>query len=100
MRYSLHPEAEQDLREAAEYYKERADAALSQALFTEFEHTMELLIPHPLLGTLWLKGKRRLAMRHFPYSVIYTVADEETKVLAVAHHNRRPDHWRNREWQA
>ena len=41
MRYALHPESEQDLREAAEYYKERAGPALSQALFTEFEHSMQ-----------------------------------------------------------
>ena len=96
MRYALHPESEQDLREAAEYYKERAGTALSQALFTEFEHSMQLLLRHPLLGALWLHGKRRLVMRHFPYSVIYTVVGEVIQVLAVAHPSRRPGYWRNR----
>ena len=85
MRYSLHPDSEQDLREAAEYYRERAGTALSQALFTEFEHSIRLLLQHPLLGALWLQGKRRLVMKHFPYSVIYTVAGDEIQVLAVAH---------------
>jgi len=99
MRYSLHPESEQDLREAAEYYKERAGTALSQALFTEFEHSIQLLLQHPLLGVLWLHGKRRLVMKHFPYSVIYTVAGEEIQVLAIAHHSRRPGYWRKRKWQ-
>lgn len=52
MKYWLHPEAEKDLQEAAEFYREHADAALSQALFTEFEHAMRLLLEHPRLGAL------------------------------------------------
>lgn len=39
MIYSLHPEAESDLREAAEYYRERAGVAIAQAFFGEFEHS-------------------------------------------------------------
>ena len=37
MNYWLHPEAEEDLREAAEHYRERAGNSLSQSLFAEFE---------------------------------------------------------------
>ena len=88
----LHPGAEADLRDAAEYYRERADSALSQVLFTEFERSMQLLVRHPLVGVLWPHGKRCL----FPYSVIYAVAGEEIRVLAVAHHSRRPGYWRKR----
>ena len=99
MIYSLHPEAESDLREAAEYYRERAGTALSQAFFSEFEHSMHLLLQHPLLGALWLQRKRRLVMKHFPYAVIYTVAAPENRVLAVAHQSRRPGYWRKRKWQ-
>lgn len=97
MKYSLHPETEWDLREAAAYYRERASTALSQAFFAEFEHSMQLLMRHPLLGKLWLFGKRRFVMKHFPYAVIYTVGAEEIRVLAVAHHNRRPGYWRKRK---
>ena len=97
MRYSLHPESEQDLREAAEYYSKRAGAALSQALFTDFEHSIQLLLQRPLLGALWLHGRRRLVMKHFPYSVIYTVAGDEIQVLAVAHHSRHAGYWRKRK---
>ena len=96
MTYSLHPGAESDLREAAEYYRERAGAALAQAFFAEFENAMGLLLQHPLLGALWLHGKRRLVMKHFPYAVIYTVADRGIRVLAVAHQSRRPGYWRKR----
>jgi toxin ParE1/3/4 len=100
MKYSLHPEVESDLREAAEYYRERAGPALSQLLFAEFERAVQLLTQRPLLGPLWLYGKQRLNMRHFPYAIVYMIATEEIRVLAVAHHSRRPGYWRNRKSQA
>lgn len=99
MIYSLHPEAEADLREAAEYYRERADINIVRAFFADFERSMALLLEHPLLGAQWLFGKRRLVMRHFPYSIIYTVAAQEIQVLAVAHQSRRPGYWRKRKLQ-
>jgi hypothetical protein len=36
-------------------------------------------------------------MKHFPYSVIYTVAGDEIQVLAVAHHSRHAGYWRKRK---
>lgn len=99
MIYSLHPEAESDLREAAEYYRERAGVAMAQALLGDFERSIAWLLDRPLLGALWLHGKRRLVMRHFPYSITYTVAAQEVQVLAVAHQSRRPGYWRKRKWQ-
>jgi toxin ParE1/3/4 len=99
MRYLLHPESEQDIRSAAEYYREQAGTALSRAFFSDFEHTVQLLMQHPLMGAPWRNGKRRFVMRHFPYSVIYTTVNEEIRVWAVAHHSRRPDFWRKRKWQ-
>lgn len=99
MRYSFHPESVRDLQDAAKYYQERAGNALSLALFTEFEHSIQLLLEHPQLGAPWRPGKRRLVMKHFPYSLIYIVVGDEIQVLAVAHHSRRPGYWRKREWQ-
>lgn len=96
MTYSLHPEAATDLREAAEYYRERAGALLARVFLGEFERAMVLLEKHPLLGAQWLHGKRRLVMRRFPYSIIYVTIDQEVLVLAVAHQSRRPGYWRER----
>ncbi|HEY6327876.1 MAG TPA: type II toxin-antitoxin system RelE/ParE family toxin [Blastocatellia bacterium] len=96
MKYSVHPEAANDLRDAADYYRKRAGNDLSQALVAEFERSITLLLAHPLLGSSW-RGSRRYLMRRFPYSIIYTVTPEEIRVLAVAHHSRRPGYWRNRK---
>ena len=97
MTYTLHPEAVQDLREAAEFYRDQAGNALSQALFAEFERSLAVLLRHPALGALWRRSKRRFVMRRFPYSIIYTASGEEVRVLALAHHNRRPGYWRGRK---
>ena len=96
MNYWLHPEAREDLREAAEFYRDNAGVALSQSLLAEFEHSVNLLLEHPRLGGNWRYGKRRFVMRHFPFAVIYTVVGDQLRILAVAHHGRRPGYWRGR----
>ena len=97
MNYWLHPEAQQDLREAAAFYREEAGAELAQSLLREFERSVELLLAHPGLGVIWRHGKRRLVMRRFRYALIYTVVGYEIRILAVAHHSRRPGYWRARK---
>jgi len=39
---------------------------------------------------------RRCQVHRFPYSVIYSVRNEGILIAAIQHHNRHPDHWRNR----
>jgi plasmid stabilization system protein ParE len=50
--YWLHPEAQGDLREAAEFYREQAGTALSQSLLAEFERSVGLLVQYPRLGAI------------------------------------------------
>ncbi len=97
MKYWLHPEAESDLQDAAEFYREQADTTLSQCLPTEFDYALNVLLQHPRLRALWRPGKRRYVMRRFPCSVIYTIIGEEMHILVVAHHGRRPGYWRGRK---
>lgn len=98
MNYSLHPEAEADLRDAAEFYRDRAGNTLSQSLLAEFEQSVNTLLQHPGLGPPWRdRGLRRYLMKRFPYSLVYTVSGEEIRILAVAHHSRRPGYWRGRK---
>ena len=90
MNYWLHPGAREDLREAAEFHREQAGTTLSQSFLAEFEHSVGFLLQHPGPGAIWHHGKRRLVTRRFPFSVVYTVVGEEVRILAVAHHSRRP----------
>lgn len=96
MTYRLHPEAEVDLWEAAEFYRKRAGNELARTFIAEFEHSVSLLLDHPTLGTLWRTGRRRLLMRRFPYSLIYKIEAQQMQILAVAHQSRRPNYWNDR----
>lgn len=39
---------------------------------------------------------RRFLLSRFPYSIIYEFYDSELVVIAIAHHKRRPEYWRQR----
>lgn len=98
MNYSLHPEALADLREAATFYREQAATSLSLLFLEEFEQSINKLLQHPGLGAPWRgRGRRRYLMKHFPYSLVYTLSGDEIRILAVAHHSRRPDYWAGRK---
>lgn len=97
MKIALHPEALEDLREAASFYRENVGKSLSRSLVEEFDRSVGRLRRHPHIGPVWRKGARRLSMTRFPYSLIYTLSDDEILILAVAHHSRRPGYWRHRK---
>ena len=98
MNYSLHPDALGDLRDAASFYREQAGTSLSQSFLGEFEQSINKLLRHPSLGSPWRgRGRRRYLMKHFPYSLVYIVSGEEIRILAVAHHSRRPGYWAGRK---
>jgi toxin ParE1/3/4 len=97
MKYSLHPGADFDLREAAKYYRKHGGNELASIFLNEFERVVHLLLDHPFLGAKWRHGKRRFILKHFPYSVIYSTNEEEIVVLAVAHQSRHSEYWKKRK---
>jgi toxin ParE1/3/4 len=93
---SVSHEADWELSEGAGRYAEEGSAALGLAFVDEFERALDLLCAYPQLGTLWRRGRRRFPLRRFPYSIIYYIKGEELRVIAVAHHRRRPGYWAGR----
>ena len=51
-------------------------------------------------GRLGERGVKRLLMGRFPFSVVFVVTGEHVVVLALAHHRRKPNYWRDRLKQA
>jgi plasmid stabilization system protein ParE len=92
---SVSPEAERELVDGAAYYAREANVDLGLAFIAAFERALGLLCERPQLGAPW-RNRRRLPLSRFPYSIIYYVEGEELRVIALAHHRRRPDYWVNR----
>ena len=96
MRISLSSEAELELVEGAAYYAREANREIAEAFVSEFDRSAKLLGEYPKLGTIWRGRIRRLPLRRFPYSIVYSLNQAEVRILAVAHQRRRPGFWRGR----
>lgn len=92
---SVSREAELELIDAARYYAESGGKDLGVALIDEFESALRLLSEQPQLGALW-RNRRRLPMRRFPFSIIYYTSGDSVRVVALAHHRRKPQYWSGR----
>lgn len=94
-RVSIHWLAEQELNDASLYYEEKS-VGLGGAFLGAFEQSIEYLRAHPRAATPICDSVRRKPMRRFPYAILYSVRDDEIRVLAIAHQMRRPLYWRGR----
>ena len=90
---SVSPEARRELTDGAVFYEREGGTAVGLAFIAEFERAMNVVSMHPEIGAPWRNGRRRLPVRKFPYSIVYYVHGEEVRVIALAHHRRRPGYW-------
>lgn len=93
-------EASQEAIEAAAWY-EYEQIGLGSEFFATldaaFDVIEENLVPlSPLPNEIGCIGAKRLILDRFPYDVIAFELPEETVVIAIAHHSRKPGYWRER----
>ena len=92
----FHPEAEEEMLAAAQFYQERAEG-LGARFLTAVREAVERISLHPKASqVIHGRGVRGGAVRTFPYSVLYVERTADILVLAVMHHRRRPSYWRER----
>jgi len=94
---SVGPDADRELSEGAVYYAREANAEVGLAFILEYERALALLCGHPLIGAPWRNRRRRFPLRRFPYSIVYYIRGEELRVIALAHHRRKPSYWSGRK---
>ena len=96
MKYSLHPEAAQDLLEICTFYQQSATPRVAASFLDEFERVARLVAANPDFGTPLELPRRLYPLRRFPYSVIYRPIEGGVRILAVRHQSRHPRHGRGR----
>lgn len=94
---SVSEEADRELTDATIYYARVASPDLALTFVAEFERALDLLCAHPSLAAAWHNNRRRFPLRRFPFSIIYHVHDNELRVIALAHHRRKPTYWVRRK---
>lgn len=96
MSYEFHTGAELEYLEAIAFY-ELQRPGIGLAFLDEFEGAMDIVTRSPGLYPIELKPDiRRVAMKIFPFSIIYRRTTSCVQVLAVAHQSRRPGYWQER----
>ena len=96
MRVAFHPDAADEFRVAVEYY-EGALPGLGRRFYHAVRHATDLVAEYPEAGSpRGRTGARQLLVVGFPYDVVYWRRGEVAEVIALAHHRRRPNYWRDR----
>jgi len=91
----IHEAAEAEINEAADFYDIRSPG-LGNEFIDEIQRAIGRISQFPEAAPLVRGRVRKRPIAKFPYSLIYSVRPDEIRVLAVAHHKRRPFYWRGR----
>jgi toxin ParE1/3/4 len=92
VRVSFNELAERELNEAAQYY-EQERPGLGAAFIAEVERCTASVLEFPQSSPVVLGEVRRTRCRRFPYGLLYTIKENELRILAVMNLRRRPAYW-------
>lgn len=93
----IHSEARAELDGAIAYYEEQK-TGLGLDFLSEVERTVSKIQQNPNLGASYkTTGLRRYVMQRFPFLIFYREFEEIIWIVAIAHSNRRPNYWRQRQ---
>lgn len=93
MRVSLSDEAQADANAAIDWYIGEGAFIAADDFADEIDQALSILSQFPELGKTGTRNTRTLALHSFPYSLIYRLQADVIRVLAIAHHSRRPGYW-------
>ena len=88
----LRPEALDEIADAATWYEERS-AGLSAEFFRALDAAIASVRRNPLQYPAIRGDLRRVLLRRFPYSLIFTASGEEVIVLGCVHWRQDPRRW-------
>ena len=99
-RIEILAEAAKKAAEAARWY-ERERPGLGAEFEAAVDVALDLLADNPApsvpaAGSAANRGVRRMILRRFPFDLVFVHSHSLVRVIAFAHHSRRPGYWRRR----
>jgi toxin ParE1/3/4 len=91
----FHPAAGREVEQQASFYGERSHG-LGEEFLAEVAAAAGRVLEYPEIGFSVRAKLRRHRLSRFPYSLLYHRGEHEIFVLAVMHHSRNPDYWKDR----
>jgi len=89
MNIKLHPKAEEDLKEALDYYLE-IDLNLEKKFIYYLDLTFNKILDFPNLYQYETKTSQKILIDKFPYTVMYEQYENIIMILAIFHTSRNP----------
>ncbi len=89
MKTVLSSQAAKELVEESQKYETKAPS-LGSLYIDEFEAAVERLQAIPESGSPFGKLFRRVLMKRFPYSVVYSVSTDTIRIASIMHQHRGP----------
>lgn len=94
-RIELLAEATEEATQAREWYESRSPTA-ARRFGEELDQAMAAIAEAPNRWPEHLHGTRRYRLNRFPFLIVYQVAGDRVRVVAIQHTSRRPGYWRMR----
>ena len=94
-RLVIAPEAEQDFKEAYNWYEDRR-VGLGEEYLTAVDACVQAICRHPEAYQLVHRNYRRSLVRRFPYALFFEYAESTVIVYGIFHTSRNPKRWRQR----
>lgn len=95
MRIDFHPEATQELADAADWYLRQSEQT-ARRFAVAIENALEKIEADPLRFAIVRADCRSCSAERFPYQVVFRVDPHRISIIAVAHAKRRPGYWHER----
>jgi plasmid stabilization system protein ParE len=90
------PDAEDEYREAYEWYAERSKRA-AERFESAIDRALQLIEEAPDRWPMCDERHRFVIVKKYPYHVVYRCERDRVLVVAVAHGKRKPGYWRKRD---
>ena len=92
---TFHPAAAAEVTEAARFYEMRSPG-LGADLLTEVERALVQIAANPEASPRVGGRTQRKLLWRFPYSLLFAALPDRLRIVALAHHKRRPFYWMKR----